>query len=105
MVMMVEDEPDACECDNTHKQNGIPCRWCWQMGKRKYDDLLTEQDNPQVRALVERAAAVRFARDKPSRIRPVFEHGQWWVVVEDGRLEGNETYSVVDDTGLDFEEV
>lgn len=30
--------PEACECDNTHEQNGTVCRWCWAHGRRKPDD-------------------------------------------------------------------
>lgn len=30
--------PEACECDNTHKNNNVVCRWCWANGRRKWDD-------------------------------------------------------------------
>lgn len=32
------DVPAACECDNTHDQNGTVCRFCWAHGRRKPSD-------------------------------------------------------------------
>src|ERR1035437_1840380 len=29
---------DGCECDNTHQQNNTVCRWCWNRGRRKWND-------------------------------------------------------------------
>jgi hypothetical protein len=33
-----EDEPESCECDNTHEANNTVCRWCWSRGRRKPSD-------------------------------------------------------------------
>lgn len=68
--------------------------------------LKTERNSKRTELLVRSAAAQRFGRGKA---RPVFEHGQWWVLVEGE--EDTRTFSVVDSTpgigttGLDFEEV
>ena len=29
---------DGCECDNTHQQNDTVCSWCWNRGRRKWND-------------------------------------------------------------------
>ena len=29
---------DHCECDNTHQQNDTVCMWCWNRGRRKWND-------------------------------------------------------------------
>lgn len=28
----------GCECDNTHQQNDVVCRFCWAHGRRKWND-------------------------------------------------------------------
>lgn len=28
----------ACECDNTHKQNDTVCQYCWNRGRRHWND-------------------------------------------------------------------
>lgn len=33
-------ELGSCECDNTHHQNDTVCRWCWEFGCRKWDDVI-----------------------------------------------------------------
>lgn len=32
------DEPPSCECDNGHQQNDTVCRWCWNRGRRHWND-------------------------------------------------------------------
>ena len=71
--------------------------------------LITEKNTPATEKLVRSAAAQRFGRGKG---KPWFEHGQWWLIIDDYYEEGRETiFSVVDaepgigTTGLDFEEV
>lgn len=32
------EDPNGCECDNTHEQNDTVCRWCWSRGRRKWND-------------------------------------------------------------------
>lgn len=29
---------DGCECDNTHQAVDTVCRWCWERGRRHWDD-------------------------------------------------------------------
>jgi len=31
-------EPDGCECDNTHQAMNSVCRWCFNRGRRHWDD-------------------------------------------------------------------
>lgn len=33
-----DEEPQACECDNTHETNDTVCRWCWEHGRRHWND-------------------------------------------------------------------
>jgi hypothetical protein len=68
-------------------------------------ELLSTQNTRKVEKLVRRAATERFGRGKA---KPHYEHGHWWVVLDDP--EGDEIfYDVVDsypsvaDTGLSFE--
>lgn len=34
----VDEDPPACECDNTHQANDTVCRWCWARGRRHWND-------------------------------------------------------------------
>lgn len=60
----------------------------------KAEVLLSTQDTPEVRALVEELVAEKWPDDED---RPYisYEHGQWWVTVVT-RDDEMETYSVVD---------
>lgn len=68
--------------------------------------LKSEHNSGYVRRLILSAAAHVFGRGKAS---PVYDHGKWWVRVDEGGE--TRTYSVVDakyginDTEIDFEEV
>lgn len=42
-IVLVDDDDDGnessdCECDNTNQQNDTVCRWCWNRGRRKWND-------------------------------------------------------------------
>jgi hypothetical protein len=41
------DEPPGCECDNGHKQNDTVCRWCWNRGRRRWNDPEVPADAPR----------------------------------------------------------
>lgn len=43
-----EGLPKSCECDNTHEANGTVCRWCWEHGRRSWNDPEVEDDNGSV---------------------------------------------------------
>ena len=59
IVMKVQPEPDAvdmpvdssgwaeldegCYCDNGHQQNDTVCMWCWERGRRHWNDPEGEQ--------------------------------------------------------------
>lgn len=38
-----DDEPSSCECDSTHQANDTVCRWCWERGRRHWDDPEIEE--------------------------------------------------------------
>lgn len=69
--------------------------------------LKTEDPSDATRRRMMRAARARFGRR--AVLRPVFEHGQWWLSVDVGGEE--QLYSVVDAVGgrsidgFDFEEL
>lgn len=31
-------ELEKCECDNTHQKVNSVCRFCWERGRREWDD-------------------------------------------------------------------
>jgi hypothetical protein len=69
------------------------------------EKLLSTQNTSKVEKLVRKAAAAKFGCGKA---KPHYEHGHWWVVLDDA--EGDEVfYDVVDsypsvaNTGLSFE--
>jgi hypothetical protein len=64
-------------------------------------------DTDAVRRLVEEAAEDKFGDGAAERADIFFEHGQWWIVLDEDEVH---TYSVVDAVpgishGLDFEEI
>lgn len=60
--------------------------------------LITSQDTRRAEREVRRAAREKFGKITDA----FYEHGQWWVRVDDGQQEC--TYSAVDtSTGVDFE--
>lgn len=74
--------------------------------------LRSQQDTARVRALVMLAARARFADGL--QFTPTYEHGRWWLIIEDGRPNADRVYSNwsvvdavpgIDGTGLDFEEI
>jgi hypothetical protein len=50
---LADDEPDQCECDSTHQPNDTVCRWCWNRGRRYWNDpqgpQLQDDDAPPTR--------------------------------------------------------
>lgn len=32
------EEHTVCECDNTHQATDTVCMWCWNRGRRKWND-------------------------------------------------------------------
>jgi len=71
-------------------------------------DLTTQNTNKAEQAVL-KAARAKFGRRKSLHIRPVFEHGHWWIIVDDHDKdvdEGQATFDVVNtNNGLDFEQV
>ncbi len=72
------------------------------------DKLITSQNSAKAARLVRSAAAQRFGR---GRARLVYEHGQWWVIIDSPADDWPRNFSAVDAdpgigaTGVDFEEV
>ena len=70
--------------------------------------MKTEQNTPEIELDVLHAAVTHFPAE--SYPRTVFEHGQWWVLVNGEDCE-DEIYSVIDaigpgsTDGFDFEEI
>lgn len=40
--------PTSCECDNTHQANNTVCRWCWEGGRRHWDDPECDPDTVEM---------------------------------------------------------
>lgn len=40
------EEPDGCECDKTHAMNDTVCRWCFNRGRRCWDDPAVPGSEP-----------------------------------------------------------
>lgn len=38
LATRVAAQEDGCECDNGHQQNDTVCRWCWDHGRRHWND-------------------------------------------------------------------
>lgn len=46
------EDPDSCECDNTHDANDTVCRWCWARGRRLPSDAELPDDAKPARQAV-----------------------------------------------------
>lgn len=65
--------------------------------------LRSQRATDKVEAEVKEAADIHFGTDKA---RPVYEHGHWWVIVDDPEEDREVIYDVVDtQQGFDFERV
>lgn len=64
--------------------------------------LKTERNTKSMERLVKSAAAQKFGRGKA---RPIFEHGQWFIWVDDCCFSVVDAIPGIGNTGLDFEEL
>ncbi len=74
--------------------------------------MTSTQDSSRAETIIKRVARSRFG--KGLRVTPFFEHGHWWLNVEDTSRDISEAYSTwnvvdavpgIDGTGIDFEEL